>query len=58
MERRRKPRYAGGARQQKAVMTIPLRIAVAAALLALLAAGASDKTTVQTGGYARTDVGR
>jgi len=39
-------------------MTLRLRIAAAAALLALLAACASDKTSVQTGGYVRTEVGR
>ena len=39
-------------------MTIHLRIAATAALLAFLAACASDKTTVQTSGYVRTEVGR
>ena len=39
-------------------MNIHLRIVVAAVLLVLLSACASDKTTVQTGGYVRTEVGR
>jgi hypothetical protein len=39
-------------------MTIALRIAAVAALLMLLDACASDKTSVQTGGYVRTEVGR
>lgn len=39
-------------------MTGFLRIATAVALLALLSACASDRTSVQTGGYVRTDVTR
>jgi hypothetical protein len=45
--------------EQKAErMTIHLRVAAAMALLALLAACASDRTSVQTRGYVRTEVGR
>jgi hypothetical protein len=39
-------------------LKIHVRIAIATALLALLAACASDRTSVQTGGYVRTDVRR
>lgn len=39
-------------------MNIRLRIVAAAVLLALLSSCASDKTSVQTGGYVRTEVGR
>lgn len=39
-------------------MKVYWRLAAAATLLAFLAACASDKTTVQTGGYVRTEVGR
>ena len=41
-----------------APMNIAMRIILLAAMLAVLSACASDKTTVQAGGYVRTDVRR